>query len=169
MRNILFAIFFLSVLFSCTEVPETKFEKDGISLTCPKGWKITEEENIDEGYYLSIEKAGFGSSGLVTIIWINNRLDLSEWLNIYKDELSNNIVYKNSNLMFGENHKNEFNKVSSVAVEFTASIIGSKHEGIIQAFYGKDKTICVLKQEAIEDKSKNKNGFEMIEQSFKIE
>ena len=170
MRSKVYLILILLISMSCKEASETKFAKDGISLTCPTGWKITEEENIEnQGYYLSIEKDGLTSSGLFTLSWLSNRLDLYEWIDIYKEQLSSNIVYRNSNLTFGEPFESEFNNISSVAVKFNVSILGLKHEGIIHVFYGNDKTISILKQEAIEDKIKNEKGFEMIEKSLRIE
>jgi len=170
MKHILFTVLIFSVLISCKESPETKFEKYGISLTCPTGWKITDEENLDnQGYYIAIEKDGFNSSGLVAVTWVNDSLDLYSWLEIFQDELKNNIVYKYSNLIFETPTRNEFNKSSSIAAAFKVSIIGVKHEGIIHVFYGNDKTIAVLIQEAVEDKAKNKTGFDIIERSFTLE
>ena len=59
MRNTIYLIMTFVLLMSCKETTESKFEKDGISLTCPSGWKIIDEENLDnQGYYLSIEKDG---------------------------------------------------------------------------------------------------------------
>ena len=79
MKNAALLLLFLFITFSCKESIETKFEKDGVSLTCPQGWKITDQENFDdEGYYLSIEKDGFDSSGLFSITWVNINLDLDE-------------------------------------------------------------------------------------------
>lgn len=169
MKNFLILILILFACNSCQETPQTKFEMDGVSLTIPKGWKITDEENLDDqGYYLSIEKDGLNSSGLITLSWINGELDLNEWINIHKDEMKNNIIYKNSNLIFGDEIKNKFNDLNTTSLEFTASLLGLKHEGIINFFYEKEKTFSLLMQEAIEDKVKNKTGFELIERSLKI-
>jgi hypothetical protein len=169
MRNIIFILSILGLAFSCTEATETKFEREGVSLTCPKGWKITEQENIeDQGFYLSMEKEGLDASGLVSISWVNNELALEDWLDIYREELANNIIYKNSNLTFSDPYEAEYNGLPSQAMTFTVSIIGLKHEGIVHAFYGADKTIAVLRQEAIEDSAENKEGFASIESSFTI-
>lgn len=169
MKNLTYLILMLFVLVSCKETSQTELEKDGVSLTCPKGWEITDEDSLDgQGYYLSIEKAGFNSSGLITITWINNEFDKNEWINSYKDELRNNFIYKNSNLSFGGIIENKFNNINSTSVSFKVSILGVKHEGEIHVFSEKNKTFSILKQEAIEDKTKNINGFGLIEQSLKI-
>ncbi|MBC7773921.1 MAG: hypothetical protein H7246_00675 [Phycisphaerae bacterium] len=167
MKHLLISFLTISILTGCQESPETKFEKNGISFTSPTGWKITDDENLDnQGYYLSIEKDGLNSSGLLIITWINDSLDLNEWLEKFIDKLENNIIYKNSNLTFETPASSEFNTIRSLSVSFDFNISGVKHEGIIHVFYGKDKTIAILKQEAIEDKKKNISGFDTIEQSF---
>lgn len=162
-------LIFLVVLISCQESPETKFEKDGIRFVCPTGWKITEEQSIETGgYYLAIEKDGFNSSGILSVSWINTELDFTEWINIYKDELKDNIIYKNADLTFGKTYPAEFNTMRSTAIDFTANIVGLKHEGTILIFYENGKTFAVLKQQAVEDKVKNEKGFEAIEKSFSV-
>ncbi len=169
MKKIISLLVILFVIASCEETPEITFEKDGVLVTSPRGWKITDEENFDDqGYYLSIEKDGFDSSGLVAITWIKSELDLIEWLNIIKDEMKDNLVYKNSNLSFGNQNKNKFNDINTTSVTFTSNILGLKHEGIIHVFHENGNTFEILLQEALEDKTDNKNGFELIEQSFKI-
>lgn len=170
MKNFLILLFILFAHNSCQEASETEFKKDGISLTSPKGWKITDQENLDDqGYYLSIEKEGLNSSGLISISWINGELDLKEWINMYKDELRNNIIYKNSNLIFEKENKSMFNNINTTSLNFSTSLLGINHEGNIHFFYEKGRTFAILKQEAIEDQVKNKHGFKLIEQSFKIE
>lgn len=170
MKNLLISLLIFFVSNSCQEAPEEQFEKDGVSLISPKGWKITDEENLDnQGYYLSIEKEGLNSSGLITLSWLNDELELHEWINIHKDKMKNNIIYKNSNLIFEDIHENKFNNLNTTSLNFTVSLLGLKHEGIIHFFHKEEKTFSFLIQEAIEDKNKNRRGFELIEQSFKIE
>jgi hypothetical protein len=170
MRYLFISFLSIIALAGCRESPESSFENNGISLICPAGWRITDEENLDDqGYYLAIEKDGFNSSGLVSISWVNDSLDLIEWLNIFIHELESNIIYKNSNLMFDVPVNNEYNTNRSISVSFDASIIGIDHEGIIQVFHGKDRTIAVLEQEAVRDKKKNRIGFHSIEKSFRNE
>lgn len=169
MKKLIYSILILLVFVSCKDTPQTMFKKDGVFLTCPKGWKITDKDSLDgQGYYLSIEKAGLNSSGLITITWINNELDQNEWINSYKDGLRNNLIYKNSNLTFGDIIENQFNNINSTSVNFKVSILGVKHDGVIHVFSEKNKTFSILKQEAIEDKIKNIRGFELIEHSLKI-
>ena len=161
----------VTLLVSCSAASssEKKFEKSGISFTCPEGWEITGEENIDSsGYYLTIEREGFSSSGLMTISWVNDSVDLVDYLEIYKNEFQTNTVYKYTNLSFSAPMEIKFNGIDAMATKFTTSILGLEYEGIVYCFYGNDKTLSILKQEAIEDKSKNRDGFDSIEESFVV-
>lgn len=166
MKNLL-KIMMILFLVSCSASPEMKFEMFGISFICPSGWKITEEENLDnEGYYLSIEKDGSNSSGLMTITWLNKKIELNKFLLAFQNKMKDNIIYKNSNLVFYKTFETKFNNKHSIASKFTANLIGVKYEGVIYSFYGMDKTILIQKLEALEDKTKNENGFEIMEKSF---
>ena len=170
MKKYLILLLLFFACDSCLESPEAKFEKDGVTFISPRGLKITDEENIDnEGYLISIEKDGFDSSSLIIISWINGELDLDNWININVDEMKNNIIYKNSNLVFRELQKDKYNYLDTNSMKYTSDLLGVKHEGIIHFFYKKGKTFSISIEEAIEDKAKNKKGLKLIEQSFKIE
>jgi hypothetical protein len=168
MRTIIY-LFLLSLFLSCSEKPAMQFKKDGVGFTCPAGWEITDEEKIDEsGYYLSAEKAGLSESGLLSVTWMNDTLQLEEWMEICKDELKNNVVYKNSNLVFTPTTKSQFGTYPSIAARFSFKLLSLAHEGQIFIFYASHKTVAIIKQEAIEDITKNKIGFDILEQSFKV-
>jgi len=63
MPDSIILLFIFFVCNSCQETPEAKFEKDGITLISPKGWKITDEENLDDqGYHLSVSVRGIDLS-----------------------------------------------------------------------------------------------------------
>jgi hypothetical protein len=169
MRTIIY-FFLLSLFLSCSEKPATPFIKDGVSFMCPAGWEITDEEKIDEsGYYLSAEKAGLSESGLLSVTWMNDTLQLEEWIGICKDELKNNVVYKNSNLVFAPTTKSQFGVYPSITAHFSFKLLGLAHDGQIQVFYAPHKTFAIIRQEALEDKDKNKAGFEVLEKTFKVE
>ena len=158
----------LSILACSKPSPEVKFEKLGVAFTCPEGWKVTDEEDIDgEGYYLTIEKDGFDASGLLTVSWTNDSLDLEEILDIYQEELENNVIYQNTNLAFDQTNETTFSKIPAQSRKYQVSLLGVAHEGYLYAFYGKNRTFAIIKQEAIEDQAKNQKGFEIIEGSFK--
>jgi len=166
---IIIASLFLFIT-SCSESKPAKFERDGVLITSPTGWEIIDQESIDDqGYYLSIEKDGFDSSGIVTMTWINGEIDLGEWAYLFQEELMNNIIYRNSNIQFEEAVDDTYNDIDTSSIGFTASILGLDHEGNIHFFYKGDKTFAILIQEAMEDNVTNKPGFDLIEKGFKVE
>jgi len=171
MKHILFTVLIFGVLFSCKESSEMEFEKDGISFTSPASWKITDQETMSNnaGYFLSVERDGFSSSGLLTLTWVYDSLDLSYWLDLYKEGFMAQFVYKNSDLIFEAPVSDVFNNYNTIAVNYTVSILGVEHEGLIHVFHGYNKTIAIVKQEAIEDKDNNRVGFDIIEQSFSLD
>ena len=165
MRKLLLLLLFI---FSCVETPELIFEKDGVSITTPRGWEITEQENYDDlGYYLAIEKDGFfSSSGIMLVMWFENRLDRTELLSNYVDELSNQWMF--SDISSSNITSTNFNKINTLSLEYIGTVFGIDHEGISHSFYHKGKTFFIAKQGAIEDRIENEIGFELIEKSFKV-
>lgn len=163
-------IFFLIVVASgCgTQEPGGIFLRDGVSFKYPSGWSITEQEDLDgAGYYLSVEKAGFDASGLLTLTWINGVLDSHEYLEIIQEEYENQKLL--NDLEFQSARDNNFNGIQSISCDFKLNILGLKHSGVIYVFVRGENTYSILKQEAIEDISKNKKGFDLIEDTFKVE
>lgn len=158
------------LLASCGESSERSFSRDGISFICPKGWTITDEDSLDgQGYYLSMEKDGLDASGLLTVSWVRNDIEPEEYLEIYKVMMSNNIIYKNAGVTFGDKFEGSFNGVNSTAIRFNVSFLSVAHEGIIHIFTGGGKTISILRQEASEDADENQPGFASMEKSFIVE
>lgn len=170
MKMILSLTLMLFALTSCNEPIETKFEHDGVSLISPTDWKITDEENFDnEGYYLAIEKEGLNSSGLLTITWLNNEVELNDWRSLIIGELKKSTPFENSDLAFGSSYESKYNGIKSISTDFSVTILNLKHSGVIHVFNKANKTFGVVKQEADEDNSENKKGFELIEKSLIIE
>lgn len=140
-----------------------------ISLKCPEGWSITEEDNMDgNGYYLSIEKGGFDSSGVMTVSYIYNDITPKELVAIYQEDMASNNIYKNSSLVFENIFQHEDDNYMVISSRYTLNLIGLDHHGIISAFNYGGRTFGIIKQGAIEDKNENRKGFEAIESSFKI-
>jgi len=169
MKNYLILLLIALTITSCEQIPAESFSKDGVSLTSPEGWEITDREEIDEGvYYLSIEKSGMKSSGLFALTWVEGDMDIYEWIEIYKNELQDNIIYKNSNLTFENVQKDSFNGITTVALKYAVSVLTIDHVGIIHFVHKDNKTFAILRQEAVEDLVKNEKGFNAIEQSFNV-
>lgn len=170
MKNaILFIIIILMVGCLKPKANKSSFNNNEVSFSCPTGWSITEEDSLDgNGYYISCEKTGLNSSGLVTITWVNDSIDLDEQLIMYQESFKNNIIYKKSNLLFDSITDNKFNLFKTRACKYTMRLLTLEHEGIMHSFYKNGKTFYILKQGALEDSKINNDGFNIIENSIVI-
>lgn len=169
MKNSILILFLFSTLLSCKVSPETKFKKDGVSFTCPQSWKITDKENyFNYGYLVSIEKDGFSSSGLMSLVWfIEENQDLVENLKSYQNDLSDSFIYKKAHIEFSEVYDEVFNQIKGKAVNFTCKLLGVDHEGIIYSFNKGGMNFTILQQSATQDMKDNAEGFSQLEESFK--
>lgn len=158
----------LIIAFSCgSEKPSGSFLRDGVSFTYLSSWSITEQEDLDgAGYYLSIEKTGLEASGLLTLTWINKIIDSHEYLGMIQEEYKNQRLV--NDLEFQSVRDNNFNGIQSISCDFKFNTLGLDHRGVIYVFVNKENTYSIIKQEAVEDISKNKEGFDLIESTFKL-
>ncbi len=163
-------ILFLAFCCSCkVHIPPKKLNIDGVMLTCPQGWKITDAENFNDlGYLITFEKAGLIESGIVVLTWLNHEGDLEETMSTYIYEMQNTFPYKKAGLTFTATTKSTFGNFECDEKSFITKILGVAHEGAIQVFNKSGKTFTILTQTATEDKQKNILGFKIIEDSFKI-
>ncbi len=162
----IFLVFAFTTLVACKNSPSYLHEDDYVSFTCPKNWKITEKEFYDGGGFYSVEDNGFDSSGLMTLSWADGEYDLNEQIIIYSEDLKANFVLKNSNLSFERIVDSKFNNAKSRESSYTMELLGLKHEGRIVAFHLKNKTVVIIIQSALEDKTMNDIKFEVIEKSL---
>ena len=163
------ALLLLIIVAACSKPEPTFFNHDGVSFSMPGDWKISEQQPIEEiGYYIAAQKDGFSSSGLFTLTWVKGDLDLAGNIKIYQEEMQNNVVYKSSNLAFTEVKPSKFAGHETLASDFSAKIISVQHRGTIHAFLHNGVTYTVLVQEANDDEDDNKEGFELIEKTFKV-
>jgi hypothetical protein len=160
----------LALLAACTSSssPEQKFALEGVSFTCPAGWKLDTTGLHDDpnSRFVSCEKQGLNSSGLVTLGWVKDSVELSEALSIQQDGLRNNVIFKNSNLQFGPVTDTEYHGHPAKMSPYTFNLLGVKHEGMIRCCYGPHKTVFFVQQQALEDKAANAAGLATLEQTF---
>ncbi len=170
LKNLLF-VFLLSLLMgACQEsMPQTDFSDDGVSFTIPKGWEVSDQEIFENDvHYMVIEKGGFTSSGILTISWADDSLDLMEWLDLYESAIMEEDVYKESDIKFVGPIVMKFNDFSTVSKTYTVTVLNLKHKGVIHVFHANGKTFSLLKQEALEDVDVNRPDFDLIEKTFSV-
>ena len=154
---------------SCIVSPPVKVNLEGVSFTCPEGWKITDHENyFGFGNYIAIEKDGFKSSGIISYTWLNSESDLDDYLTELKVELKSSLFFRKSDLSFGEAYESSYNYLDTKTVDYHFTLFKVEHKGIIYLANEAGKTICILKQEAIQDSQENKAGYDKLERSFKV-
>ncbi len=164
LKNI-FLLSILSLLACNSNTPGGKFTKDNITFKYPPGWHITEEDDLDGmGYYISVEKAGFDESGLLTVTWITGSLDLDEYIIILQEEFENQDLM--NDLVFQDIRDNQYNGNPSISCDFSFSTLGIEHKGTIHILSQNDFTYSIVTNQAIEDITKNQDAFNFIESNF---
>ena len=153
-----------TICFSCAEQKSTFVEIYGISFTCPQGWKITETEDYGTGKYVSIEKRGLSSSGLVTMSFTEENFELLEYLQIFQESFKKRKIF--TNLVFHPAMETFYGKYKGIASSYTVSVLSVKHTGKIYVFRENGITMAIIHQEAMEDHKKNLRGFEIIKESL---
>lgn len=149
-------------------VAKGKYQGNGYTFNYPKNWNVTDDEAIDDGvHYIAVEKEGLDSSGLVTVISFDYTMDLDDMIEMNIEELRNNSFINNLNVESIED--DQYNTITSRKATFDFSTMGLKHQGNIIAFSGENSSYVLLSQEALEDHAVNKQGFEIIENSFSID
>ena len=166
MKKVILILLTLSFLYSCEETPESTFEKDGVYLLSPKGWSISEQEDLGPGYYLAIEKDGFSSSGIMIVMWFEGVLNRTDLINNFMDELRNQWML--SDISSRAIINNKFNSISSLSLQYQGNVFGMLHEGVSHSFHINGKTFYIAKQGAVEDRDINEKGFDLIEKSFRV-
>lgn len=155
-------------LYGCNRsIPESLFEKDGVSFISPEGWKIVNERNIENsGYYVSCQRKGFGSNGIFMVSWINGLMELDRYIRLYMKEFERNVLMKAANIQFEEPVDSVFIGIPCSMSTYKAKILGVETRGEIYSFNCSGRTFMLVFQESVNESVKNKKGFEKIRKSF---
>ena len=168
MKKFLLLLFIICGLYGCCrKVPETSFEKEGVSFISPEGWKIVDERDIeDSGFYVSCQRKGFGSNGIFMVSWINGMMELDKYIRLYMKEFEKNVLMKAAYVQFGEPVDSVFIGIPCSMSSYQAKILGVKTRGEIYSFNCSGRTFMLVFQESVDESEKNKAGFEKIRTSF---
>jgi hypothetical protein len=163
------SIFFTIFFFSCTgSLPETFFEKDGISFISPEGWRITDERSIKEsGYFVSCKRIGYRSGGVFMVSWLNGIIGSDKYIQRYTEEFEKNVLMKTATIQFTEPRDSFFNEMPCSVSEYRAKILGVSSRGEIYSFHCGSRTFMLVFQESVGESGTNKAGFEKIKSTFK--
>lgn len=159
----------LLLVGSCdTHKKDWKFSKDAVSFTGSGDWYINKANKLagGNGYYVSVRKSGWGSSGLFIITWINVEADKVLYMsNMEKNFKSKKIL---NDVVFDPIVEEEFAGNKGISSTFRLSSIGVKHQGKIYIFSKDGKTYCVTMQEALKDINENEEGYSLINSTIRI-
>ena len=161
----IFLILFV-ICFSCAEQKSTQFDMYGISFTYPSDWKVTDTADFGSAKYISIEKKGLTSSGIITMSFTSEDFELDEYLQFLQELLEEQDVLEN--LVFQKTKETQYGKYKGISSPYTFNVSSIKHEGEIYVFEENGITMGLIQQEATEDHKKNLNGFETIKESLSL-
>ena len=159
-------VFLLLGMGACTEQKATHVDMYGISFDCPPGWKISETEDYGAAKYISIEKKGSTSSGIVAMAFTEEDFELDEYLQIFQKSLLDQ--EKIQDLVFQQVKETYYGKYKGIVSPYTFVVMSMKHAGEIYAFYENGITMCIIHQGATEDHKVNHPGFEIIMESLRL-
>ena len=151
---------FILIALSCgNQKPDEIFSRDGASFTYPSDWSISKEDDVyGGGYYVSMEKEGFGASGTLKLTMIKGRLDSSRYFEILQEEYEEIKMF--DDLEFESARDTVFNGIPATSTDFKYNTSGIKHSGVAYVFYNGENMYSVIKEEADKDISENKaDGF----------
>lgn len=166
----LFLTLFMVIFVSCGNYdpgPDQHFSDYGLTFDFAGDWSITEQEVFDGGFYLSCERKGMKSSGLVTISYIGFIMEEIDMISLIQNEMKSNPLYQSSDLIFVNQMDTLFNGYRCLQSDYEVGVMGIPHRGSIYCFITCEKTFSVLFQEAIEDEDVNSYGFDKVRYSFK--
>jgi hypothetical protein len=166
MQKIFLMIFILTSMSSCQKSESIKFEKNGVSFTCPTGWKIESEDETNKEFTVTIQKDGLTSSGTIKIYCLKDSLENMKALEALQKNFKKS--YSDLNISFSNISKSTYNNISCISSSFEFDWMGDMEQGTRYVLHGKNKTISILIQEAAKHSEINKNGFAAFENSFSV-
>ncbi len=158
----LFPIALLLLIYSCSSGP-TQYHANGIDLTIPGDWKIT-----NDGKYpspITIGKRGLFSSGAVSIDVSNADHDPEWQIEDYKNifmSLPSFLRYH-----FDTTETTTINSANALKANFRQNIKHVQLIGTIYSFSGCNKTITMIVTGMKKDSAKNYEGIKTILNSIK--
>jgi hypothetical protein len=141
------------------------FENTVYTIDIPEGWRLADRERLEEGVdFISIEKRGFDSSGMLTLLSSDFELDLDYGIGMNIEEIKDQILFQNVRSYGIQN--DSFGSYAARSARYTLSVLGLQHAGMVYGIQENGHSVFILKQEATEDFQVNESGFEELIKSF---
>ena len=145
------------------------FDSEGLSFSYPSDWEITDQEDYEGvAYYLAVEKKGDDASGLVVISWMSATENVTR-----ESTMQANLESLREDTVLGELEFTEVPDASyaghkALCTSYAVTVGGIPHSGRIYVLEHSGTVVSIIAQEADEDNRVNKNGFDLIESTFKL-
>ncbi|MDA9773677.1 hypothetical protein N9B82_01860 [Saprospiraceae bacterium] len=153
---------------ACFDYPAQEFERQGISFTCPSGWKLTDLMEFGPmGGQVTAEKAGYGASGLVIISWFNFDIDPDSSIEGLEEGLSTGLL-RLRKCKFSEIEDYQLGGFPARRKTYNGQLLGQKIVGELIGFSEKERTITIAIQENVEDIDENRLGFQELMASILV-
>ncbi len=155
------------IAFACGVASAKGFDEYGISFSYPTDWHITENSDADDTQFISVEKEGIESSGMVAMQTLNKIYDIDSFVDAYRDSMANNDVF--DDLEFSSVTSGAYGHYSCDTFSYSMSVMGIPHHGRIYIIDDSDRYVIIMEQEADEDRAVNATGFDAIRTSLTLQ
>lgn len=141
--------------------------KNGVSFSIPIDWRTISDESLPgKGFYYSAESTGKKTTGLFSLVTINNVENPVKSLLVQQKNMKEEAIYQEAGIEFTEMVNCSFGSVDATKVEYESIVKGTKVSGTIYCFNCSEKTYLIFVQTGLKDQKNNAKVFRMIELTF---
>jgi hypothetical protein len=164
---LLFSLLLLPEAKGKEKVKEFNYLRNGVSFSLPSTWKIISDESLpDKGNYISAESTGKKSTGLFTLVTINEEQKPAKALLVHMQNMKESDLYKETGIEFTAIEAATFGSMEGRKLHYESIVKGTKISGTIYCFNCSEKTYLVFMQTGLKDKKSNLKAFNLIEITF---
>ncbi len=171
--KILFRIFLILAIslidrnISVARGKETSFNRDGISFSIAKDWSIISNDSVGiNAYYVSAERSGARSTGLLTVTWLNEVKSPLETIRMHQKTMKASNIYRNPGIEFTSVIPDKFAGYKCQSCLYTTIVKEQKLDGVIYCFTSAQKTITIFFQTGHGDIKINQKAFSLLKSTF---
>ncbi|GET25259.1 hypothetical protein [Prolixibacter sp. NT017] len=166
----IFAVFTLLLSNAFAETPsgdDIQFLKDGVSFSLPADWKIISDEPVGkDGHYFSAEHNTEEATGVITVTWLNARIEPDVVIDSHKKNMRAADIYRQPGIEFTAIEPVTFAGRKAYRSKYATLVNGDKMEGEIICLNCEGKTISLFMQSGLDDKKATEAAFLQLEQTF---
>ena len=141
--------------------------KNGVSFSIPIDWKKIADESLPyKCYYYSAESTKKNSTGLFTLVTINNVENPAKSIFVQEKNMKEEAIYREAGIEFTAIESCNFGSIDAKKADYESVVKGTKVSGTIYCFNCSEKTYLLFFQTGLKDKKNNDKVFRMIELTF---